>query len=251
MTQIKRLGDFIPHVDFSALPPEPPKKNLVHTTASSFSQERIGWDKIDCTYWWVFYPDFSHKKWFKPIEEGKGYSKKHGNNEAKDKNLLLISKIIMLCTNEYIQSCRRVEIYKRPMNTPLHHTQDQLLVTFNDRGKVIQWDNFIYSNFPKDIVQHLLKIGEMIQEGKALDVQYYMPRKRPEAVLAQKVEDKNKLNFPTPEHVDSWAEYQVKKKGADFKTVSDFAAEYKRKNFPAQISQENDRSIERSGDRGL
>lgn len=206
-------------------------KKIPSSPTPSFSQDRIPWDKINCTYWWSFYPDTSHKKWFRPIEEGCGYSKKQGHNEAKDKNQLLISKIIMLCKNEYIQSCRMVIINKRPIVKSLHLSDDQQIVVFKDRGKLVAWNNYIYTNLPKDIVQHLLNIGEMISSGNAKGVEFYMPHKKPEAVLQQDSEAK-KNTFKTAEHVLSWAEYEVTKKGKPFKETYEFCNQYIRENFP-------------------
>lgn len=202
------------------------------TPEKSFNQDKIPWDKINCSYWWHFVPDHDHKKWFKPISDGNGYSKKQGHDEMKDKNMLLISKIIMLCTKDYITSCKSVEIFKRPIIKAMNNTDDQIIVTFFNRGKQIIWNNYIHTNMPKDIVAHLMNIGEMIKTGNISGLQYYMPRKKPEAILVQKNEDRNILNFRTADHVQSWAEYQIKNKGADFKTISEFADVYIKKYFP-------------------
>jgi hypothetical protein len=66
------------------------------------------WDQIYATYWWrgEYLP--GQKKTF-----FKGYSKKYGHNEAKDKDYLLISRVLMLQQHGYIDKCSKIEIHKR------------------------------------------------------------------------------------------------------------------------------------------
>lgn len=66
------------------------------------------WDQIYATYWWRGdYLPGQKKTFFK------GYSKKYGHNEAKDKEYLLISRVLMLQQHGYIDKCSKIEIHKR------------------------------------------------------------------------------------------------------------------------------------------
>lgn len=66
------------------------------------------WDQVYSTYWWrgEYNPD--QKKTF-----FKGYSKKYGHNEARDKDYLLISRVMMLLKNGYFDKCTQIEIHQR------------------------------------------------------------------------------------------------------------------------------------------
>lgn len=73
------------------------------------SQETQGhWDEIHSTYWWKGYYLPGEKKLF-----FKGYAKKYGHNEAKDKEYLLIKKVLMLQQHGYIEKTSKIEIHKR------------------------------------------------------------------------------------------------------------------------------------------
>lgn len=76
--------------------------------------DRGSWDKINSTYWW--------KINLKPTEARpylKGFSKKYGQNEAKDKEYLLCRIAIMLDEHGYPDRVTRekgIEIHKREGN---------------------------------------------------------------------------------------------------------------------------------------
>lgn len=66
------------------------------------------WDEIYSTYWWrgEYLPGQKRQVF-------KGYSKKWGHNEAKDKEYLLIKKVLMLQQHGYIDSSAQIEIHRR------------------------------------------------------------------------------------------------------------------------------------------
>lgn len=71
-------------------------------------------DKIHSTYWWVIKLDHSHQaNYNKEVKEITGYSKSIGHDEARDKAILIMKKIVMLHSHAYFDKSLYILIYMR------------------------------------------------------------------------------------------------------------------------------------------
>lgn len=100
------------------------------------------WDQVYSSYWWKgTYLPGQKREFFK------GYSKKYGHNEAKDKDYLLISRVMMLQQHAYIDKCSKIEIHKRI--GPICSAQDPIILTLTPEtfimGEIILLNKNLYA----------------------------------------------------------------------------------------------------------
>lgn len=100
------------------------------------SPQPLQWDKINSSYWWHIKLDATNPKNFVP--EIFGYSKAQQHDEAKDKQQLLMRKIIMLHTNDYLHRCTCIDIYKRT-GFAVNKKQDQLYLSLTPKAYSIEY----------------------------------------------------------------------------------------------------------------
>lgn len=83
-------------------------------------------DKPNCTYWWRIYLDPAHPVNKPGIQTIDGYSKFQNNDEAKDKDDVLMAKCEMLYKNGYLKRATHIEIFLR--RAPLPSVEEDLLI---------------------------------------------------------------------------------------------------------------------------
>lgn len=83
-------------------------------------------DKPNCTYWWRIYLDPVHPVNKPGIQTIDGYSKFQNNDEAKDKDDVLMAKCEMLYKNGYLKRATHIEIFLR--RAPLPSVDEDLLI---------------------------------------------------------------------------------------------------------------------------
>lgn len=85
-------------------------------------------DKANCTYWWRIYLDRSHPDNKPTVETIDGYSKFQNNDEAKDKDDVLMAKCEMLYKNGYLNRATHIEIYLKKGAMPSVHEDLLILI---------------------------------------------------------------------------------------------------------------------------
>lgn len=189
------------------------------TTQSEARKVQLVPDKIYSTWWWIMELDPSHPRNFNPkVTHLTGYSKFQGHDEARDKDYLLMSKILMLATNGYLKRTRKIEIYKREGNLILKNQDRQYFELYPlDFGIPQQ----VLGALPS-VTSFLHKLYDHIRTGK--DIKALLP-KREKTFSKDEIFDIDRHNFKSQGHLYSWAEQKIKD-GHAYLQVQSFVVKY-------------------------
>jgi len=180
-------------------------------------------DKIYSTYWWEIVLDHAHPRNYNPnVKQLTGYSKLQGHDEMKDKEMLLMKRILMLATNGYLDAApnrvKYIAIYKRG-GTLILKNQDDIICTLLPRDFEMRIADV--GKHPK-VVKFLKDLYDHLKTGK--NIQNLLPKEQ-EKFSKDEYFDITRYNFPSQSHLYLWAERKIQD-GHSFLQVQSFVAKY-------------------------
>lgn len=123
---------------------------------------KIPWDKQNSTFYWRMYINVAHR--YSPtIETMDGYSKKVGQDEAKDKHQLLNTKInTIFGVHGWLKKCDKIEIFHK-RGTFIDKHRDPLIVILMPTTYQLQ-SEYINSKYTQ-LHQFLTRFYEIEKNG--------------------------------------------------------------------------------------
>lgn len=178
------------------------------------------WDKMYSSFYWNIHLNPAHEKNMPHVKMLTGYSKKIGQDEAKDKKDLLIRKIYTLASsNGYLDRALRMEFYHKK-NQIIDKSTDSLVVTlfpntFRFAEQYLKPDYERIQIFLNDLYQ-------LRREGKSTD--NILPKKK---TFFSKDEyfDISKIHFNLPDQLENYCAKLVKN-GHAWPQVMQFRLKY-------------------------
>lgn len=184
-------------------------------------------DKIYSTYWWEIYLDHNHERnWNKKVEMLTGYSKFQNHDEAKDKNQMLMTKVLMLATNGYFERCKYIIMYKRIGNL-VDKSKDKIIFTLKPKDYILPTEN-IGQN--PELVTFLTNLYDHIKTGK--NIRNLLPKSQAKFSKDEYFQIE-RHSFPSHRHLYNWAEKMIKD-GHSFLQVQNFVVKYTEKFFSGE-----------------
>lgn len=176
-------------------------------------------DKLYATYWWLIQLNPQHAMNQPGIFEMTGYSKFQGQDEAKDKEYLLMSKILMLISRGYHERSKKIELFYRD-GIVINKTAAPLIVTLypNDfaysteflKPKYHEWHKFTSNLY------------EALKSGKG--VKHLLPQKKA-GFSKDSYFDINLLNFTSEMQLNNYCT-KLGRNGHPFDMIAKFHREY-------------------------
>jgi len=184
----------------------------------------IHWDKISSSYYWQMKMNMQHPKNYVP--EIWGYSKAIGHDEAKDRQQMLMRKILMLHTNNYLERSHEINIFKRA-GSAVNKKDDPLYLILRPFEYSIAYDPLL-KQF--EFIKFLDDFYTLIREKKS--PKFLLPKSKAtfskddylniDIQQARIGNDENKLNTYCA---------QLVRNGHSFTAASSFALKYKEKHI--------------------
>ena len=126
------------------------------------------WDKLYSTYWWEIYLDGSHPQNSPKGHKFTGYSKKQGHDEAKDKEQLLMRRVLALASHGYIERSEKIIFHYRPQsNEFINKATDPVLFTL--RPTKVERDPRMLNKKYDQINSFLDRLYKAIRTGERID----------------------------------------------------------------------------------
>lgn len=161
----------------------------------------LQWDKINSTYWWQMKLDLNNPR--NLVAEIYGYSKAQGHDEARDKKQMLMGKIVMLHTNDYLNRSKEILFYKRVSDTGINKKEDLHLFTLTAKKVTAMSESMLKH---QDFITFLDKFYKAISEGK--NPKFLLPTR--------------KANFSKDEYLD--IDIQFTRIGHDLMKLSNYCS---------------------------
>ena len=176
-------------------------------------------DKVNSTFWWIIYLDPNNPANNPQIREMHGYSKFQYQNEANDKQSLLMAKCEMFAKNGYLTKCKRIEIYKKVGTLP-NKTVDTLILTLFPNDYIIPPD---VRNYPQQVLEYLPKFYGAINQNRAFKGLRPLPERT--RINKDSLYDITKHKFKTHLELYKWCSDQICK-GEAPGIVNEFLRKY-------------------------
>lgn len=186
-------------------------------------------DNINCTYWWIMHLDRKHT--FNKMDNMYGYGKFQGDDEALDKEKLLMRHVTMLFKEQenppflpYINRCHKIDIYKKKQEGLIPSKKDWHVLTLLPHDFSIPPEMLKY--FPASVKTFLSKFYAAILSGKKIT--HLIPMKKAEQNPFNNditKWDVSTYSFKTYAQLLSWAN-SMGSKGHPPGRINDFIIKY-------------------------
>lgn len=179
----------------------------------------VPWDKLNSTFYWNMYVNIAHR--YSPgVQIITGYSKKIGQDEAKDKHQLLNRKIqTVFGVNGWLKKCDKIEIYHK-RGAIINKADDALVVILYPRTYQIQ-SQYIAQKY-QPLHNFLIDFYDCVVHGK--EFTSLLPKSRATWSKDDYL-NVDLLHFPTPAKLDEYCTRLVRN-GHAFPAVVQFREKY-------------------------